>query len=145
MRAQQTEPESMAFQLAPMIDVIFILILFFMTSAGLVQVEKQLSITLPGSLEQGAPLPMSDEQVIEIADNGLVSLNGASFDAPDSRQMPQLVELLKRYKLMSAANKTPALATVAPSPKARYQRIIDVLDACAAAGISNVTFSAASE
>lgn len=141
MRASQPEPETTGFQIAPMVDIIFILILFFMTSAGMIQTERQLSIQLPGTVSQDTPLTMPDEQLIEIMAGGQVMLNGSALDAPTSESMPELKALLKRYKASSDSLQTPALATVMPDPQSEYQRIVDVLNACAVARITNVTFS----
>jgi biopolymer transport protein ExbD len=145
MKAHVSHAESSTFQIAPMVDVIFILILFFMTSAGLVQVEKQLNFTLPGLLVQATSVDMPDEQIIEIQPDGQVVLNGRPYDKPADRTMPELVGLLKRYKLSSEANKSTAFVTVTPAPAARYQRIIDVMDSCAVAGITNVAFTTSAD
>ena len=145
MRTRSLEVSSTTFQIAPMVDVIFILILFFMCSAGLIQIEKQISITLPGMLMQATAVQMPDEQMVEVLADGNVTVNGRVYDKPDSREMPELIQMLKRYRASCAANRSPALVTVAPAREARYQRIIDVMDACAGASISNVTFSTGGE
>jgi biopolymer transport protein ExbD len=72
-----------------------------------------------------------------------VLLNGAQYGDPNSQELPDLVVLLQRYKLSSQAANNKALITVAAEDKARHQRVIDVLNACADAGIENVTFSGA--
>jgi biopolymer transport protein ExbD len=70
-----SEPEgNLEFQIAPMVDVIFILILFFMCSAGATKVENELSLKLPGRLSQDQPMRMLDEQIIEIEENGHLAL-----------------------------------------------------------------------
>lgn len=145
MRTHNIDMESTTFQIAPMVDVIFILILFFMCSAGLIQIEKQLSITLPGTLKQTTAVSMPDEQMIEVMADGNVVVNGRVFDKPDSRAMPELIQLLKRYRASCEANRSPAMVTVSPAHEARYQRVVDVMDACAGASISNVTFSTGDE
>lgn len=145
MRASLPPPENQSFQIAPMVDVIFILILFFMCSAAIVQVEQQLNITLPGMLVQAKEVPMVDEQTIEIMDNGQVVLNTSPYDKPDSKQLPELIGVLERYKAISDASHNQALITISPSKKARYQRVIDVLDACTMANVTNVTFGTGSE
>ena len=74
-----SEPEgNLEFQIAPMVDVIFILILFFMCSAGATKVENELSLKLPGRLSQDQPMRMLDEQIIEIEENGQIILNDSS-------------------------------------------------------------------
>ena len=76
-----SEPEgNLEFQIAPMVDVIFILILFFMCSAGAVKVENELSLKLPGRISQDQPMRMLDEQIIEIEENGQIILNNQQMD-----------------------------------------------------------------
>ena len=39
---------NLGFQIAPMIDVVFVIMLFFMVMAGAVKVERELNTKLPG-------------------------------------------------------------------------------------------------
>ena len=56
-----SEDGDIGFQIAPMVDVVFVLMLFFMASAGMQVVEKELSINLPSgaTASQGANRPCS--------------------------------------------------------------------------------------
>ena len=141
MRVHQPHQEALPFQIAPMVDIIFILILFFMCSAGSIKVENELNIRLPGTVQQNQPVKMIDEQVVQIQENGQVILNDQAFDAPKDRELPSLLVTLKRFKELSEANKTQALLTISSAPKTRYERVVDVLNACAAAKIEGVTFT----
>ena len=49
--------------------------------------------------------------------------------------------MLTRLQESSLANKTVTQVTIAPDPKTRHSRIIRVMDAVAAAGITGVNFS----
>ena len=42
------------FQIAPMVDVVFVLLLFFMASAGSQVIEKELNISLPSGRSASA-------------------------------------------------------------------------------------------
>ena len=53
-------------QIAPMIDVVFLLLIYFMVSASLARQEADLSFQLPGSLIQSTPLDIPDEPIIVI-------------------------------------------------------------------------------
>jgi len=134
MRAHNTEEENMEFQIAPMVDVIFILILFFMCSAGAVKVENELTLKLPGRLKQGQPMPMLDEQIIEIEANGQIVLNNQKMDTR------VLGSTLLRYKEMAKGTKATTVVTILTAKNTEYQRIIDVLNECAVAKIESVTF-----
>src|SRR5580658_2271691 len=81
------------FQIAPMLDILFVLLLFFMVSAGSQKHEASLTTQLPG----GTPQPGADVPVrISIDDQGQVSFSELNVDGPNDRQMPELTEKLKR-------------------------------------------------
>ena len=117
-----------------MVDVIFILILFFMCSAGATKVENELSLKLPGRLSQDQPLRMLDEQIIEIEENGQIILNNQQMDTS------ALSATLQRYKAISDDSKSATVITILTAKNTKYQRIIDVLNECAVAKIESVTF-----
>ena len=131
----------MGFQIAPMIDVVFVIMLFFMVMAGAVKVENELNTKLPGSAETSSSVEFVDEQVITISDAGEVALNDEPFDDARSAALPQLTATLMRLKEASDAAKSPLAITIASEPQAKYGRGIDVLNALAAAKIDNVTFT----
>ena len=130
-----SEPEgNLEFQIAPMVDVIFILILFFMCSAGATRVASELSLKLPRRLSQDQHLRMLDEQIIEIEENGQIILNDQQLDTS------ALSATLQRYKAISDDSKSATVITILTAKNTKYQRIIDVLNECAVAKIESVTF-----
>jgi biopolymer transport protein ExbD len=133
------------FQIAPMIDVVFVIMLFFMVMAGAVKVEKELNTQLPGNAETSGPTEMVDEMVIAIAETGEVTLNDEPMDTAKSREMPTLKVTLSRLKQAGDQSKTPTMVTVVSEPQAKYSRTVDVLDALSVAGITNVTFTISEE
>ncbi len=133
------------FQIAPMIDVVFVIMLFFMVMAGAVRVEKELPSQLPGNAETQSATEMMDEMVIAITESGDVSLNDEPMDTPTSHELPALKSTLIRLKQAADQSKTPVLVTVVSEQQAKYSRIVDVLNALAVAGISNVTFTVSEE
>lgn len=133
------------FQIAPMIDVVFVIMLFFMVMASQVKVEKELNTQLPGNAETSGPTEMVDEMVIAISEAGEVTLNDEPMDTPTSRTMPTLKNTLTRLKQAGDQSKTPTMVTVVSEPQAKYSRTVDVLDALSVAGITNVTFTVSEE
>lgn len=133
------------FQIAPMIDVVFVIMLFFMVMAGSVKVEKELNSQLPGNAETSGATEFVDEQVITITEAGEVSLNDEPLSIPGDQAMERLKATLTRLKEASDQAKSPTLVTVVSEPAAKYSRTIDVLDALAVAGITNVTFTVTEE
>lgn len=132
---------TMGFQIAPMVDVVFVIMLFFMVMAGAVKVENELTTRLPGSAENSSATEFNDETIIGISDEGEVSLNDEPFDTPESAALPQLRATLMRLKENADNAKQPAVVTINSDAHAKYSRTIDVLNALAAAKITNVTFN----
>ena len=139
---RDSEPE---LDMAPLIDMVFLLLIYFMVTASLVKSEGDLGIKLPGIVQQAVAVDMPDEQIIEVRENGRVYLNGREYGSVDSQELPDLMGTLARYKAASGASKSKALITIWSDDKAKHQRVIDVMNACAGAGIENVTFTAAIE
>lgn len=136
---------NLGFQIAPMIDVVFVIMLFFMVMAGAVKVERELNQRLPGTVESSKSVEFTDEVIINIAENGEVLLNDEPMDSLGRHEMPRLTAALMRLKQSSDAAKSPTLVTVLSEPEAKYSRTVDVLDALAAVGITNVTFTVADD
>lgn len=130
--------EEARIDLTPMIDTVMFLLIFFMVTTRLGQEETDLGITLPGAMEASGPVDMPDEQIIEIDAKGNVSLNGRRFEG---REMPDLLATLVRYRLSSEASHIKYMITIQADDAADYARVIDVMNACAGAGIKDVTFS----
>jgi biopolymer transport protein ExbD len=136
-----TNEGNIGFQIAPMIDVVFVIMLFFMVMAGEVKVEKELNSQLPGVSDTAEPTDFVDEQVINIAEDGSVSLNDEPMDTPASTDLPTLKNTLMRLKQGSDAAKAPTIVTIVSDEQAKYSRTMDVLDALAVAKIENVSFT----
>lgn len=132
---------SVGFQIAPMIDVVFVIMLFFMVMAGAVKRENELNTTLPGDADTSTSTDFVDEQIITVTEDGEVALNDDPLDNSKSALLPELTALLSRLKQSSDNAKSVLAITIASDEQAKYSRTIDVLNACAAAKISNVTFT----
>ncbi|MBU0718960.1 MAG: biopolymer transporter ExbD [Planctomycetes bacterium] len=137
---QLEEPE---LGVTPLIDMTFLLLVYFMATCSLNKSEGDLGIRLPGALAQAQSVDLPDEQIIEVTETGRIFLNGREYDSAVSQDLPGLFALLVRYKQAADAGRTEAMVTIAAQDMAKHQRVIDVMNCCAGAGITNVTFSAA--
>ena len=131
--------------MTPMIDCVFLLLVFFMVSTTFNRQEADISFSLPGTAEQSDSVEIPDEQIIQITENGNVFLNDLEYDEPTDADMPELVKTLILFRQTAEANKVPAMITIAPEDNVKQQRVVDVLNACTAAKIANVTFAVGSE
>ena len=128
-------------QMGPMIDMVFLLLVFFMVTAKPTRPESDIKMTLPGSMSQETSVELPDEQRIHIDVTGQVLLNEMTIDTPASNDLPELVRILARYKQAADLSQSRALVTLDPRDNVRHQRVVDVLGACARAGITGVTFA----
>lgn len=142
MPIQANNPD-VGFQIAPMIDVVFVILVFFMSLAAQIRIEQILQTKLPGVAVAGTPTEFVDEQILQVTVDGEVTLNDEAFDSPDSRDLPQLTNTLGQLKASSDAAKSKLVVTLISAPDSPYYRTIDVLNALAVAGVTNVTFTAA--
>ena len=120
------------FQIAPMLDILFVLLLFFIVSAGAQKHEASLTTQLPGIGAPGGDVPVK----IGIDADGQVSIADAQIDTPTDTALPKLEKRLQGIIADNAAR--PGVIT--PSRSARQQRVVDVLNACAAANVNNLAF-----
>lgn len=139
---RKKQEEKVEIPITPMIDAVFLLLIFFMVTSTLHRQEADISFALPGVAEQSDSVEIPDEQVIEIYEDGQVVLNDLEYDDPKSQEMPELLKMLERFRQTAKANKVEAMITIAPADGVKQQRVIDVLNTCAAADIANVTFAA---
>jgi biopolymer transport protein ExbD len=128
-------------QMGPMIDMVFLLLVFFMVSSKPIKQESDINLGLPGSVPQDEAVEIPDEQRIDIQPSGQVVLNEQEIGAATDPGLPQLVALLSRFKESADTARSQALVTLNPEATVPHQRVVDVLNACAKAGISGVTFA----
>ncbi|MEK7953330.1 ExbD/TolR family protein [Luteolibacter soli] len=121
-----------------MIDVVFVIMLFFMVMAGQQQVENELNLKLPGSIP-GTPIAIEETQV-HIMETGDVLLNDDPVGEPGDAGLKNLAATMVRLAESSKATDTKVVVSIMADEMAPYQRVIDVLNALAVARIENVTF-----
>lgn len=141
---QQANPD-VGFQIAPMIDVVFVILVFFMSLAAQIRIEQILQTRLPGVSVSGTATEFVDEQIIQIDDVGEITLNGEIYDDVSSSDLPSLKATLFALRQSSDAAKSKLVVTLVSHPDSPYSRTIDALNALAVAGVTNVTFTAESE
>jgi biopolymer transport protein ExbD len=58
----------------------------------------------------------------------------------EGKNLPELVKTLVRYRLASEGAKSKCMITIMADNSVDYERVVDVMNACAGAGIKDVTF-----
>ena len=142
-RPPQEMPSDAGFQIAPMIDVVFVIMLFFMVMAGAVKVEHELKTTLPGNAETSTATEIPDEITIGVSENGQITINEDPVGTPQDKTLDGLFNEMTKLKQAAIQSGSKLLITVQAEEAARYERVINVLDVLARADITNVTFAVA--
>lgn len=141
MQVRRRDQQLVEMQMGPMIDMVFLLLVFFMVTARPVKQESDISLGLPGTVAAEESVELPDEQRIRIEDDGSIMLNDFVLGAPSDSKLDGLVSTLRRFKESADANRSEALVTLDADDATNHQRIVDVLNACARADITGVTFS----
>jgi biopolymer transport protein ExbD len=117
--------------LTPMIDIVFLLIIFFMVGTQFTARERQFDIDLP-TVSAAPPLTSApDELVINVAGDGSIMLG---------EQEKSLMEL--ESDLHAAQQNYPDQAVVVRGQGAgEYQNVMDVLAICHRAKINNIALA----
>lgn len=140
--SKYTDDIKFEFQIAPLIDVVFLLLIYFMVTASLIKKEADISFMLPANVEQNEMIIIPVEVIIEITALGIVESSGIRFKQSD-RELNDLVIQIQGLKQIARSQQAPFFVNILPHQDALHWRIIDVMDACAAAGVENLSFSKA--
>ncbi len=124
-------PPSPGVPLTPMIDVVFLLLCFFVTSQIFAQWETEIDITLPTASTGTLPQRLPGEVVINVMADGTAVVNGQVLDDAQLRaMMDRLVELFPGQPVLLRADKATA-----------YEHVVRILDTCRQADIWNLSFA----
>ena len=118
-------------QMAPMIDVVFLLLIFFIVTWQFTRSETELSVSVPTAREGAEPERQSGEIAINILKDGKIRIDGSTVD------LQQL--LVKLAKIAEQFENQPV--RIRGDGKVDYQRIVEVIDTCQKAGIWNISFA----
>ncbi len=119
------------FQMTAMMDVVFLLLCFFITTSVFSQWEYEIDISLPSAQSGKVPDRLPGEIIINIAKDGRISINqqDLTLDALRSR-----LDRLARY--------FPGQPVVLRADKdTRYEDLIKVVDTCRKADIWNFSMA----
>ncbi|NLX96509.1 MAG: biopolymer transporter ExbD [Rhodopirellula sp.] len=117
--------------LTPMIDVVFLLIIFFMVGTKFSELERKIGLRVPEVSDRGALTAAPEKKVVNVYRDGAVTLD---------RVAVTLAELTQQ--LAAARSQYPDLGVlVRGDATGEFQRVAEVLNACKQAGIRELGIS----
>lgn len=119
------------FPVAPLIDIVFITLIFFMTLSVFYQLETEISISVPRAEESTEAMRSPGEIIINIDQAGKLIVNQKSLS------IDNLTGMLRR--ISGLYPNQPVI--IRADKKTEHEHVIKVLDACAASQIWNIAFA----
>lgn len=118
-------------QLAPMIDIVFLLLIFFIVTWQFTKSETELDVSVPTAQEGAEPERQRGEIVINILSDDTIRVEGATVD---------LAQLLSKLSSIAGQFENQPVR-IRGDAKVEYQRLVEVIDTCQKAGIWNISFA----
>lgn len=128
-------PELPQFQFTPMIDVVFLLLCFFITTAVFSQWEYEVDIVLPTVQQGKVPDRLPGEIIINVTRDGQISVNQDRLSTAQLRdKLDRLARLFPGQPVVVRADRLTA-----------YEHVMNVVDACRMSDIWNISFATSAE
>jgi len=133
----QSEQDETGIELTPLIDVVFLLLIFFMISTTFTK-ETSLKINLPESAgEQTNAVPTSVEvQIGAQSQYAIAADNEGAAKALINSNRDTLKRALEAYK-----SEEKLLLIIRADRKAPHEAVIKVMDVAQELGLTNITFA----
>ena len=129
--ARRTSARAPALALTSMLDVIFLLLCFFVTVSVFSQWENEISIQLPSATTAQEPDRLPGEVVLNLSKDGKVTVNGRVLALDDLKT--RLARISKFY---------PGQPVIIRADKeVRYETLVGVIDVCREADVWNFSLA----
>ncbi|MFV0415211.1 MAG: ExbD/TolR family protein [Chthoniobacterales bacterium] len=124
-------PEQTGFQIAPMVDIVFLLLIFFLLTWSFARNETELDIVVPTAKEGNESRRAVGEIILNVKKDGSIVLNRRSLSEEElASALARISELYPDQAVVLRGDMS-----------ADYATIVKVLDICRAANIWNVAFA----
>lgn len=125
IKSKCQEHDGVSIEMTPMIDMVFLLLIFFLVATTFHQTEREMKIALPFASSAAPISSMLQELVVNVDENGGIILAGRSIDATElEARVAQAVAVNPEQKVTVRGDRSTA-----------YANIVTVLDSCKRAGI----------
>ena len=119
------------FALSSMLDVIFLLLCFFVTASVFSQWESEISISLPSASSAEAPGRLPGEVILNVAKDGSVTVNAKKLTLEDlGTRLKRVAEFYPGQPVVIRADRDTV-----------YSALVDVIDTCRNSGVWNFSLA----
>lgn len=139
MKFRKPEEEETLINLTPLIDVVFLLLIFFMISTTFSK-ESALHIELPASSDKKEQQQQNNRLVIEISADGIYAIQGPGDIEPKQLINSARETLINAIKDVSA-NRTDLITIIRADRRTPHESVIRAMDSARRVGHVNITFA----
>ena len=129
MKVWKPSEDDGKFEMTPMIDVVFLLITFFMTVTSYASAEL-VQVAMPIAPEAKVPEDVGDRQLLSVSENGTFFLGAFASDLPTIKET--LMARTHREGFKGAYIRADAHTP--------FRYVNDLMKTCAEAGVYNILF-----
>ena len=124
-----------ALALTSMLDVIFLLLCFFVTASVFSQWESELSISLPSASSAETPGRLPGEVILNVASDGSVTVNARKLTLDDlGARLRKVAEFYPGQPVVIRADRETS-----------YDSLVKVIDTCRNVGVWNFSLATVEE
>ena len=132
-KRQRARPQGL--QMTALMDVIFLLLCFFVTTRVFSQWESEIAIALPSAKSATVPGRMPGEIILNVSSQGVVTINGQVLTLEDlTSRLSRLAKLYPGQPVVIRADKETS-----------YESLVAVIDACRTADVWNFSLATKDE
>ena len=133
MKFQRQRREEININLTPLIDVVFLLLIFFMISTTFTR-EAHLTISLPEASAEGEAQQQTGSIDVVVGAEGQYTINGESLVSSDALTLRRAL-----LKLAGGARDVPFIITA--DAQAAHQSVVTVMDVAGRLGFSKLSIT----
>ena len=135
MNFRRKSPELPAFQFTAMMDVVFLLLCFFITTSVFSQWEMEVDVTLPTAQSAKMPNRLPGEVIINLSRDGRISVNQQTLTREDlADRLRRLAQFFPGQSVVIRADKQTS-----------YEQLVGIIDLCRLSDIWNISFATAAD
>jgi len=123
--------EQPTLNLTPMIDIVFLLIIFFMVGTKFTELERKIGLRVPEVSDTGALTAAPERKVVNVFRDGRITLD----------RTPVTLEELTRQLAATRSQYADLGVLVRGDARGHFQGVAEVLNACREAGIRELGIS----
>lgn len=123
--------EQPSVNLTPMIDIVFLLIIFFMVGTKFVEMERKIAVQVPAVRDAQTLTPAPEKRTINVYRDGQISLD----------RQPVTLEQLTAELTAARQQYADLGVIVRGDAEGAFQNVASVLNACRQAGVAEMGIS----